>query len=454
MPSRLVFPFLTLLQIFLNLGLVLCLNHSEILTREEAHSSFVDVAYFENRFQASEYATNIASYLVFWTGYHFFPEPGIFYGRFVKALVMASVTPITFWLLHLRFKQPWQFSLLTALAIGLMPGLYWFSVLGIDIGLEVPFGMLAMLLATYPSLRCSFASGGALAFSCLCYGAGLSFVLPVIWLLARHAQLWRRLLLAAVAGLLLLASAIAYWKNVQLLLLGGGGASLPLLTSWTRLQGDLLKGLTSYYYPLAGHPALGPSILPWITIGGLVFGLYRWKTHSVWLLLAVSSFLIALFSGQPPGVRRIIPFVPAVTILGGLLLQQLLGKWPRILLLAGCCLILMLGYDMARVANAWIRYRAFIPNDFPFAGATPNIDEAIENYKLGLLPVPDPKTLGSPRAHFAILNMLTRPAPIATFKALAEIVDPDDPPFPLDAARFSLTLRVLQRRLGPTSAAK
>lgn len=437
LPTRLILPALTLFQLTVNLALVFCLNHSNIFTREESHSSFVDVLYFEHRLQASEYATNIAAYLVYWLGFHLTIGPDLFYGRFVKAIIMAAIAPLTYCLL--RRHHTWQFSLLTAAALGLMPGIYLYSALGIDIGLELPFGLLALLLATYSQPISSIAAGATLAFSCLCYGAGLAFVVPVAWLLSRHPNPTRRLLLAATAFLSQFLLAILYWTNVQMLLLGGGEPTLSWQSSLTSIAGSLLKGEPSYYYSLAGHPALGPFPIPWLSAAALVFACYRWRQHTVWLLLAAASLILGTFSGFPPGVRRVIPFVAATTILTSLLLQSLLARWPRLHLAIGLATTLLLGYDLARVARAWASWKVFIPIDFLY----------IEPSTLTTSPIP------YPRVQAAIFHMLSRPLTTLSFEQVEATPDPNDPPFPANATRFSLTQSILEKRKAKaTSAAK
>ncbi len=151
----------------------------------------MNVLYFKHRLQASEFATNFAGTLLFALGFDLSPEPGVFYGRMLKAIVMASVPCLCFVLMQLRFDYSKWVSLWCSLAVGLVPGLYFFYGLGIDIGLEIPFGLAALILAGSQRLWVVGMAGVLLMFSALCYGAGLAFGPAVAWFLIRHPD-WKR----------------------------------------------------------------------------------------------------------------------------------------------------------------------------------------------------------------------------------------------------------------------
>jgi hypothetical protein len=447
--TSLLLPFLYLWQFCLNQYLVWSLGFFPFLSREEAHTAFVNVLYFKHRLQASEFATNFAGTLLFALGFDLSPEPGVFYGRMLKAIVMASVPCLCFVLMQLRFDYSKWVSLWCALAVGLVPGLYFFFGLGIDIGLEIPFGLAALILAGSQRLWVVGVAGVLLMFSALCYGAGLAFGPAVAWFLIRHPDWKRRVPVAALGGLVVVGFAVVYWTNVQLLFVGGGGAGKA--TPWESfllIRNDLLVGGGSYYYPLNGKPALGLNPLPWVAILGLASAAARWRRLMPLVLVGISSILLASSAGTLPGVRRALPFVLVATVLGVCLLDHYLQRIPRVKMVIGVAMIAGLLFDLHLVTQEWRAGRMFVVQDFELGQK----GSSLEDYRTGKLGLPEAKSMGYPRSSFAILHMLTLPDPVVSFESFADVEDADDPPFPKGATRFSLLPELWKRRSQPGSS--
>ncbi len=455
MRTSLLLPILYFWQFCLNQYLVWSIGFSNFLSREEAHTAFVNVLYFKHRLQASEFATNFAGTLLFALGFDLSPEPGVFYGRMLKSIVMASIPCLCFLLMHLRFSYSKWISLWCALAVGLVPGLYFFYGLGIDIGLEIPFGLAALILAGSQRLWVVGVAGALLMFSALCYGAGIAFGPAVAWLVFRHPDWKKRAPVSLLAGLAVVSVPVFYWTNIQLLFVGGGGAGRA--TPWESfllIRNDLMIGGGSYYYPLELHPALGLNPLPWVAILGLASAAARWRRLMPLVLVAITSILLACTAGTLPGVRRAIPFVLAATILGVCLLDHYLGRVPRLKRVVGVAMIAGLLFDLHLVTQQWRAGRLFIAQDFGFVRKKPSIEQSLEDYRLRLESVPEAKEMGSPRSNYALLHLLTLPDPIVSFESFADVQDEDDPPFPKGALRFSLLPEIWARRSQATSSGR
>jgi hypothetical protein len=442
-------PILYAWQFCLNQYLVWSLGFFKFLSREEAHTAFVNVLYFKHRLQASEFATNFAGTLLFALGFDLSPEPGVFYGRMLKSIVMASVPCLCFLLMQLRFEYSKWISLWCALAVGLVPGLYFFYGLGIDIGLEIPFGLAALILAGSQRLWVVGVAGALLMFSALCYGAGIAFGPAVAWYLIRHPDWKKRIPVAALGGLIVVGLAVVYWTNVQLLFVGGGGAGKA--TPWESfllIRNDLMVGGGSYYYPLNGKPALGLNPLPWVAILGLASAAARWRRLMPLVLVAVSSILLASAAGTLPGVRRALPLVLVATVLGVCFLDHHLQRIPRIKMAIGVAVIAGLLIDLHLVTQEWQAGRLFVAQDFEFGQK----GSSLASYRGRDAILPDAKSMRFPRSSYAILHLLTFPNPAVSFESFADVQDQDDPPFPKGATRFSLLAEIWKRRSQPATS--
>ncbi len=413
LPPRLIAISLFLFQLFFNLILLVFANESIPLTREEAHSSFVNVVYFENRLQASEYATNPASYLWFSLAHKLTPFADPFYGRTLKALIFASIAPLIFIMLR-REGQPLPVATAAGAFVALMPGVFAYATVGVDMGIELPLGLLAMLAAHrgYDAV-----AGFAMALAALSYGSALAFVLPLALLLRTPARLLR----AFLAGLIPFAIAILWISNVQILLLGGGNRGVSPWLCFKILVHDALQGYGSYYYTLHGHPAL--TRLSLLVTSGFVFAAIRWREHGHWLLLAACSFLIATFSGFPPGIRRAIPFTAAAGICFMLLVGELYRRSRLQYSLAIAAITAVCLYDAALVPRDMHRHA---PRDLNLA-------------------IPS-------RSSLSVQFLLGEPG--VTFDHIQKVEDLDDPPFNAKAPRFSETRRLLEKRFSTTSSAR
>lgn len=413
MPPRLITVSLFLFQLVFNLILLVFANESVPLTREEAHSAFVNVVYFENRLQASEYATNPASYLWFYLAYKLTPFSDPFYARTFKAIAFAAIAPLIFTFLR-RQGQPLPIAAAAGAFVALMPGVFAYSIIGVDMGLELPFGLLAMIAAWsgYPT-----AAGFTLSLALLSYGSAVAFIPPVALLLRTPQSLLR----AALGALIPFALSILWLSNVQMLLLGGGNRGIPAWTCFKTLLRDSLQGHGSYYYTLHGHPGL--TRLGLLVTSGLVFAAIRWRTHAHWLLLAAGSITIATFSGFPPGIRRAIPFTAATGICFMLLVGELYRRSRLQYALALAAIAAVCLYDAARVCR---ELHLHTPADLNLA-------------------IPS-------RSSLSVRFLLGEPG--VSFDQIHQIQDLDDPPFNEKAPRFSETRRLLNKRISPTSSAR
>jgi hypothetical protein len=185
------------IQLVLILGLVLAANRQGLLTKEEASSTFVDPTFLSLRLQHHVFSTNFYTYVLFlWAG-HLGPQ--LFFGRFVKAAIMALLTPFVYLYLKRGFSFSGPRAFAAAVAIGLLPGVICFSWLGVEFGLETPLGFLALWLALFEYPMCIVASFVAAALAGGCYGSGLAF-LPAVLIYQLPWSPARRSVLQACSG--------------------------------------------------------------------------------------------------------------------------------------------------------------------------------------------------------------------------------------------------------------
>src|SRR5262249_21922130 len=93
-------------------------NSQHVLLMEEASTSFVNVAFFAMRLQHDMVATSIGAYWIFWIGSLLPSPPGLFYGRAVKVIFMASTPVWVFLLLHVRFRMERLAAIGVSLGVG------------------------------------------------------------------------------------------------------------------------------------------------------------------------------------------------------------------------------------------------------------------------------------------------------------------------------------------------
>ncbi len=440
-------------QLLLLTALRFSLDSHPIFTFEEAGSSILSVLYFARRLEVCQVTTNIASYLIFWIGFHLTPDPGVTYGRAIKSIVMATIPVLTYLLLHRRMGQPRWFSVLTSVATGLIPAVFYYSVLAVDMAMDLPFGLLAIYFA-YGNHRFSpFASGLTLAFSALAYGSGLAFGPPVLYLLWRQPRRSFAISSALLAGLLMALAAAFYWTNTQVLFLGGGSGGAYFLRGAKFLTYQILFRGESYYFTLPGLSAMGVYPIGFLAVAGLCFGLFNFRVWGVWLMLAIASFLVGSASGVPFGIRRSVPMAVALVALNAAFIQAVLGRlpWRYAPFVAAplCMAVMLLGPVVA--ARHWLAGE-WIPADYRFPLTQPTFDASLEDYRLHFASPPIPDPTPALRMTYGILNLLTGPDPVVTFEQTASAPDTGDaemPLFPQNAPRFSLWRDQIKRLSTP-----
>jgi hypothetical protein len=130
----------------INLTLAACAATQRWLTGEEASVAFKGVVFLPMRLQHCRFDTNLGGHLVFALAYALHPDPGLFYGRETKAVLLALVGPLAF-LVARRLGLSRAASLLSVYSLLVFPGFAAFSWVAQESGLEQLFGGLALYLA-------------------------------------------------------------------------------------------------------------------------------------------------------------------------------------------------------------------------------------------------------------------------------------------------------------------
>ena len=250
----------------INIALVQCANAQFWLTGEEASVAFKDVVFLRLRLQHCRYDTNLGGHILYFLAHAVHPDPGLWYGRETKAVLMALAGPLTY-LFARRLGLGFVASVFSGLCIFLFPGFSSFSWIGIDLGLELLFGGLALYLAYGRSIWTWPLAAASLGFGILVYGGGAAFVVPVLGLIGWHV--WcdrdRRSLICAArrVGVFLAVLSLPWlwWVNTSHAYRGGGTLELvrtPVL--FLRLLYECFYKPHSYYF-FSTSPALGGVLL-------------------------------------------------------------------------------------------------------------------------------------------------------------------------------------------------
>jgi len=80
----------------INIALVQCANAQFWLTGEEASVAFKDVVFLRLRLQHGRYDTNLGGHILYFLAHVVHPDPGLWYGRESKAILMALAGPLTY----------------------------------------------------------------------------------------------------------------------------------------------------------------------------------------------------------------------------------------------------------------------------------------------------------------------------------------------------------------------
>ena len=90
------------------------------LTGEEASVAFKDVVFLRLRLQHCRYDTNLGGHILYFLAHAVHPDPGLWYGRETKAVLMALAGPLTY-LFARRLGLGFVASVFSGLCIFLFP---------------------------------------------------------------------------------------------------------------------------------------------------------------------------------------------------------------------------------------------------------------------------------------------------------------------------------------------
>lgn len=108
------------LGLAINIALVQCTNAQFWLTGEEASVAFKDVVFLRLRLQHCRYDTNLGGHILYFLAHAVHPDPGLWYGRETKAVLMALAGPLTY-LFARRLGLGFVASVFSGLCIFLFP---------------------------------------------------------------------------------------------------------------------------------------------------------------------------------------------------------------------------------------------------------------------------------------------------------------------------------------------
>lgn len=107
-----------------SITLPLAANQQALLTKEEASSGIVNLAFLEFHLQHHTFGTNFYAYVFFWLTSHL--GHSLFYGRWAKAVLMSTIPCWIYLYLRNRFEFPVGQAFAAALAISMMPAVFAF----------------------------------------------------------------------------------------------------------------------------------------------------------------------------------------------------------------------------------------------------------------------------------------------------------------------------------------
>jgi hypothetical protein len=289
---------------------------------------------------------------------------------------MALAGPLTF-LCARRLGLGFVASAFSGICIFLFPGFSSFSWIGMEAGLELLFGGLALYLAYGLSIWTWPLAAASLGFGILVYGGGVAFVVPVLGLIGW--RVWcdrdRRSLICALASSGIFAGVLSlpslWWVNTSHAYRGGGTIELvqaPVL--FLRLLYESFYKPHSYYF-FSTSPALGGVLLLPLLAGG-AYASYR-KALTWWPLWLLALGSIGLYSiATPTGVRRAIPLVFVASLLLGEALDwavQSRRLSRAAVVTVALAVVLLLASQTLATARALSNQRLVLPRDFDWIGA-------------------------------------------------------------------------------------
>jgi|GEM_PF-3103072 len=367
---------LFIVGIAINFALVKSANSQFWLTGEEASVAFKDVVFLRLRLQHCRYDTNLGGHILYFLAHAVHPDPGLWYGRETKALLMALAGPLTY-LFARRLGLSLRASTFSGLCIFLFPGFSSFSWIGMEAGLEILFGGLALYLAYGRTFWTWPLAGALLGFSILVYGGAAAFVVPVMGLIGW--RVWRDrdrpALICAVAAagifVVVLSLPSLWWVNTSHAYRGGGTIELvraPIL--FLRLLYESFYKPHSYYF-FSTSPALGGVLLLPLLAAGVCASTRKALTWWPLWLLALGS--VGLYSiATPTGVRRSIPLVFVSSLLLGALFDWLVHSRRlsrTAVMMVALAVLLLLASQTLATARAIRDRQLMLPRDFDWIGA-------------------------------------------------------------------------------------
>lgn len=359
---------------------VATIDKLQVITGEEATVSFVNVIAIPARFQFTDYSTNFGGHLMFLIWSYLDPDLDLFYGRRWKAVTMALLGPLVYLTLRRRLGCGRLASATGAVAVLLLPGVYAFSWLATENGLEAVWGTAGLLVAT-SRRRLWWAAPVLAGVAVSTYGAGLGWAAGICAVVAvrvlRSRRRWAdgvRALGAVAAGAVVVVFPRWWWPGGGKIVTGGGsvdpgnaGVALRALLDEALVRGN------SYYYATT-QPALGSAALAAVAVAGLAMALWRRPVVWPWVVVALATILMYLLSGGVLGIRRAIA-LPIVAAIGVGLASDLATGWLRArrrwlgtLARAVLCLavVVPLGLGYAGWIEGWSAGRQRLAMDFAF----------------------------------------------------------------------------------------
>ncbi len=421
-------PFCAALYLFyfgVLTALRLAANSHGVLLVEEACSSFVNVAYISLGLQHDTVDSNPGAYVIFLLGSWLWPNPSLFYGRAVKTVFMASIPAWIFLLLHVRLHLSRPVSLVSSLAISLLPGVLNFGWLAVDMSLDIPFALAACYFALGTSVAATALSGMLFGLAVITYGSSLSFApgLAVLWFQQfRNGNRWGAL--SAFAGVLVpLIAVIAWCRNIQSLAVGGAlGDSFSATYKLRFVIADLLFENVSYYFMTNGRAALGPLWIAIFAVLATCVSIHFFRRDWFWLSVVGSGIAVTLLSGGPPGIRRVVPMLIAMGILATQRLAQVAAIRPAVGWIAAAAILLHLGIETYSYSLDLAREPfGGLETSFKFqtAGGR-NVEQTFATIRDRQLPVPtDPDQYDLDRT-MGVLFVMGRAHPVVSSQLLLD----------------------------------
>ena len=221
------------------LALVHSVNVQRILTGEEASVSFLDVVFLEIRYQHNRFCTNIGGHVLFWIGSFLTPGHSLFWCRYWKAFEMAFLPPLVFLFFVHRLRLSWQASVFAGLCLVFLPGVTAYAWIGIEPGLDMIFGVLALYLVMSPQIGFVRSAHSPWGRDCS-YTADAScmFLLFILRSLAEAGGRVRSLIVEVIVSGLIIAAILVlpflWWRTGGVIIIGGG--DLNFTDAWVRLR--------------------------------------------------------------------------------------------------------------------------------------------------------------------------------------------------------------------------